>query len=331
MDTSLASSRFSRRFQLATPIALAPMAYAAGGALSAAVARAGGLALVGGGYGELDWLQREYPIALQRGPRERIGVGFITWRLDQDASALDWVLQHQPRAVMLSFGDPRPYVERIRASGAALICQVQRIDHLPLALEAGAEVVVAQGAEAGGHSVSPLEGRGLMSLVPEMADWLAAHSPDTVLLAAGGVADGRALAALRLLGAEGALVGTRLWATRESLAALASKQHALGLGGDATTRSVVFDALAARKWPDAFEFTRASQNPLVQEWEGRHDALRAAPAVLAHYQEGVRSNDFRRAFVTVGEAVGLVRDLPGAEELIARITGDAKRLLGEPG
>jgi nitronate monooxygenase len=329
MDTSLASSRFSRRFQLSTPIALAPMAYAAGGALSAAVARAGGLALVGGGYGELDWLQREYPIAVGQGPRERIGVGFITWRLDQDASSLDWVLQHRPRAVMLSFGDPRPYAQRIRASGAALVCQLQRIDHLPQALEAGAEVIVAQGAEAGGHSVSPLEGRGLMSLVPEMADWLAAHSPDTTLLAAGGVADGRALAALRLLGADGVMVGTRLWATQESLASTASKQRALELDGDATTRSVVFDALAARKWPDAFEFTRASGNPLVQEWEGRHAALRAAPEVLADYQEGVRRNDFQRAFVTVGEAIGLVRDLPRAEDLIARISDEARRLLGE--
>jgi nitronate monooxygenase len=328
MDTSLASSRFSRRFQLTTPIALAPMAYAAGGALSAACARAGALGLVGGGYGELDWLQREYPLALEQGPRERIGCGFITWRLDQDASALDWVLQHRPRAVMLSFGDPRPYAQRIRASGAALICQVQRIDHLPLALEAGAEVIVAQGAEAGGHSVSPLEGRGLMSLVPETADWLTAQSPTTILLGAGGVADGRALAALRLLGADGVLVGTRLWATRESLAAAAAKQQAVALCGDGTTRSAVFDALAARKWPDAFEYTRASQNPLVQAWEGRHEALRAAPEALAGYQDGVRNNDFARAFVTVGEAVGLIRDLPPAEELIARMTSEAQRLLG---
>lgn len=123
--THLQHSRFSARFGLTTPVALAPMALASGGALAAACARAGALGLVGGGYGDLAWTQREYQLALQAADTGRIGCGFITWKLDEDASALDWVLNlpaaQRPRAVMLSFGDPRPYGARIAASGAALI------------------------------------------------------------------------------------------------------------------------------------------------------------------------------------------------------------------
>src|SRR5437763_3635469 len=102
----LLESRFSRRFSLPVPLALAPMALASGGALAAACSLAGALGLVGGGYGDLDWTRREYTLALAQGVRERIGCGFITWALDGDASALDWVLEQRPRAVMLSFGDP---------------------------------------------------------------------------------------------------------------------------------------------------------------------------------------------------------------------------------
>src|SRR5687768_12261110 len=117
--TPTLDSRFTRRFGLSTPIALAPMALAGGGALAAACAHAGALGLVGGGYGELAWTQREYGLAEESaGDTGRIGCGFIVWKLDEDASALDWVLERRPRAVMLSFGDPRPYARRIAAAGA---------------------------------------------------------------------------------------------------------------------------------------------------------------------------------------------------------------------
>lgn len=327
---NIRTSRFCERFQLETPIALAPMAHAAGGALSAACANAGALGLVGGGYGDLAWTQREYALALRTGPRERIGCGFITWCMDKDASPLDWVLDQKPRALMLSFGDPRPYAARIAASGAALICQVQRIDQVPQALDAGAEVIVAQGGEAGGHSISPTGTRGLMTLIPEMADWLAANSPQTMLLGAGGIGDGRTLAAALALGADGVLVGTRLWAARESLASEASKAQSLKVGGDGTIRSEVYDVFANRKWPDEFGYTRAARNALQQQWEGRLPELAtAAPAVRSAYDAGVKAGDFSRAFITVGEAVGLIHDIPPAGELIARMTTQAVALLGD--
>lgn len=326
--TSLPPSRFAESFGLTTSLCLAPMALASGGALAAACARAGALGLVGGGYGELAWTQREYRLALEQGPRERIGCGFITWKLDEDASALDWTLEQRPRAVMLSFGDPRPYAARIASSGAALICQVQRLAQVPQALEAGAAVVVAQGGEAGGHGMNSLNSRATITFVPELADWLAAHAPQTLMLAAGGIADGRALAAARVLGADGALVGSRLWATRESLAPEAAKRLALESDGDGTARSAVFDILRRKNWPAPYDF-RAIRNDLHRQWEERVEALRADPeAARAEYDAGVKAGDFTRAHATVGEAVGLVRDLPGAEELVARMTAQAREILG---
>ena len=328
--TALQNSRFSTRFGLTTPIALAPMALASGGALASACAQAGALGLVGGGYGDLAWTQREYGLALEVADTGRIGCGFITWKLDEDASALDWLLDlpptQRPRAVMLSFGDARRYAARIAASGAALICQIQCMQQAPQAVDAGAAVIVAQGAEAGGHGLNALNGRATLTFVPELADWLARHAPDTLLLAAGGIADGRTLAAVLALGADGALVGSRLWATQESLAPAGAKALAVQTNGDGTARSAVFDILRRKNWPEPYDF-RAVRNTLHRQWEGRIDALRAAPEeARAHYDQGWKVGDFDAAHVTVGEGVGLVNDLPSASTMIARMHAQASRL-----
>jgi nitronate monooxygenase len=328
--TALQNSRFSTRFGLTTPIALAPMALASGGALASACAQAGALGLVGGGYGDLAWTQREYGLALEVADTGRIGCGFITWKLDEDASALDWLLDlpptQRPRAVMLSFGDARRYAARIAASGAALICQIQCMQQAPQAVDAGAAVIVAQGAEAGGHGLNALNGRATLTFVPELADWLARHAPDTLLLAAGGIADGRTLAAVLALGADGALVGSRLWATQESLAPAGAKALAVQTNGDGTARSAVFDILRRKNWPEPYDF-RAVRNTLHRQWEGRIDALRAAPETArALYDQGWKVGDFDAAHVTVGEGVGLVNDLPSASTMIARMHAQASRL-----
>ena len=328
------NSRFSEIFQLNTPIALAPMALASGGALAAACARAGALGLLGGGYGELAWLQTQHALALQllqddTAALKRLGCGFITWKMDVDASALDWLLDqpHTPAALMLSFGDPRPYAARIAKRGVPLICQIQRLEQLPLCLEAGAAVIVAQGAEAGGHGMQSVQARATFTLVPEMADALAAHSPSTLLLAAGGIADGRGLAAARMLGADGVLMGTRLWASAESLASAGAVAAALQASGDETARSAVFDVLRRKNWPPEFDF-RALRNRLHRQWESRIHELRTSPeAARADYDAGVAAQDFERAHVTVGEAVGLLQDAPSAAELIERITKQAEALI----
>lgn len=290
------------------------------------------MGLVGGGYGDLAWTQREYQLAQQLMSNDasalsRLGCGFITWKLDENDEALNWVLTQRPCAIMLSFGDPRPYAARIAKAGAALICQVQRLEQVPQALEAGAAVIVAQGGEAGGHGANALEGRSTFTLVPEIADYLKAHSPSTLLLAAGGVADGRGMAASLMLGADGVLMGSRLWASAESLAPAGAKALAIETTGDGTARSEVFDVLRRKNWPAPYDF-RAIRNALHRAWEQRVEALKASPdAARLAYDEGVKAGDFSRAHATAGEGIGLIHDAPAAAALIARMTAQAQSLL----
>lgn len=333
MTHAALNTRFTQRFQLTTPIALAPMALATGGALAAACAQAGALGLVGGGYGDLAWTQREYTLVQEllkndTASNARLGCGFITWKLDENAEALDWVLTQKPCAIMLSFGDPRPYATRIAEAGAQLICQVQRLDQVPQAIEAGAAVIVAQGGEAGGHGANALEGRSTFTLVPEIADYLATHSPNTLLLAAGGVADGRGIAAALMLGADGVLMGSRLWATQESLAAPGAKALAVQTTGDGTARSEIFDILRRKNWPAPYDF-RAIRNDLHRALERDFTGLKTKPdAARADYDAGMKTGDFSRAHVTVGEGVGLITDILSATDILKQISEQAAHKLG---
>jgi nitronate monooxygenase len=192
-------TRLTEKLNITHPVLLAPMGSVSGGRLAGAVSEAGGLGLIGGGYGDRDWLEGEFAAAGNR----RVGCGFITWSLAKEPGLLDVALARRPAALMLSFGDPRPFAKRIQAEGVVLMCQVQSRDHTLQALDAGAEIIVAQGTEAGGHGGS----RATLPLVPAIVDLVARRAPEVVVVAAGGIVDGRGLAAALALGAEGVLVG----------------------------------------------------------------------------------------------------------------------------
>lgn len=146
--------------EIAHPILLAPMDVVAGSRLVAAVSRAGGFGILGGGYGERAWLEQETAkLAELRAP---FGIGFITWSLAKRPELLDVALAAKPDAIMLSFGDPAPFAAKIKSAGARLICQVQDEAMARQALDAGADVLIAQGTEAGGHGSS----RTTVDLVP---------------------------------------------------------------------------------------------------------------------------------------------------------------------
>ena len=132
-----------------------------------------------------------------------------------------------------------------------------------------------------------------------------------------------------MLGADGALIGSRLWATTESLAATGAKTQATHTSGDGTARSEVFDILRRKNWPAPYDF-RAIRNDLHRQLEGNIAALKAQPdAARADYDAGVKAGDFTRAHATVGEAVGLIADIPAAGALVARITQQAQGLLSK--
>lgn len=317
------STRFSRAFGVKHPIVSAPMAFAAGGALAAAVSAAGGLGLIGGGYGDPTWLEEQFSAAMGH----RVGVGFITWSLRKSPSLLTDVLKHRPVAVMLSFGDPRPFIDDIRAAGAKVICQCQDMDHVVDAVDAGADVVVAQGAEAGGHGAL----RGTLSFVPEVADYLKTHAPDTLLLAAGGIADGRGLAAALMLGADGVLVGTRLWASKEAL--VKERHHAaiIDSTGDGTLRTRVADIARQIPWPIGFT-ARIRRNAFTDRWHGREDELERQVAVEGpRYRQAFNEGDPNHTAVWFGEAAGMVHSIDRAADVVEGMVADAALLLESHG
>lgn len=312
-------TRLTETLAIRHPILSAPMAFAAGGRLAAAVSQAGGLGLIGGGYGDADWLEAEFRSA---GPTP-VGVGFITWSLRQKPHLLEQVLARRPRAIMLSFDDPAPFADPIRSHGALLICQVQTRRDAERALDCGADVVVAQGAEAGGHG----EHRATFTLVPEVADLIAGRSPGTLLCAAGGVGDGRGLAAALMLGADGVLIGSRLWATSEANVAPRMHDAALAATGDDTVRSRVMDLARRLDWPDRYT-ARVLKNRFIERWHGREAELMAvAEAEAAKYREAWARGDPDNANTFVGEAVGLIDSIEPAASIIGRIVQDAERRL----
>jgi nitronate monooxygenase len=313
------ATRLTERFGLTHPVISAPMAFAAGGRLATAVSDAGGLGLVGGGYGDRAWLTEQ--LALVR--PASFGCGFITWSLGRQPDLLDLVLSHKPRAICLSFGDPAPFVARIKHARAALICQVQTRRDAAHALDCGADVIVAQGAEAGGHG----EARATFTLVPEVADLIQQRAPETLLCAAGGIGDGRGLAAALMLGADGVLVGSRLWASREANVSPAMHAAALLANGDDTIRSQVMDLARKLDWPPRYT-ARVLKNAYIARWHGREaDLMAVADEEAVKYRKAWAEGDPEGSNTFVGEVVGLIADISPVSAILQRMAEDAETQL----
>jgi nitronate monooxygenase len=311
-------TRLTERLAIEHPILLAPMNAFSGGALAGAVSQAGGLGLVAAGWQDnADWLERELAAA----GNARVGCGFITWWLDRHPQLLDAALARRPAAVMLSFGDPTPYAPAILASGAALICQVQTVAQARQAADLGADIIVAQGTEAGGHG----GGRTTFTLVPAVVDALAGRG--IAVAAAGGIADGRGLAAALALGADGVLMGTRFYASDESLAAPEAKARVVAAAGEATVRTRIFDIIRRIDWPPHIT-GRALANDFARRWHGREDALEQALAdQLPSYAEAVSARDFETAVIFASEAVDLIHAVKPAAAIVADIVVEAQAVL----
>lgn len=313
-------TRLTEFFGIEHPIISAPMALVSGGKLAAAVTSAGGLGLIGGGYGDSAWLEREFGLA----DGARVGCGFITWSLARKPDLLDETLRRQPATVMLSFGALQPFAERIHAAGVPLTAQVQTLEHARQVLDAGAEIVVAQGGEAGGHGMTV---RSTFTLVPDVVDLAAERAPDTLVLAAGGVADGRGLAAALMLGADGAVVGTRFWASPEALVSPRAHERALAASGDDTYRTRVYDYVRQLDWPSEYN-ERALRNPFVDGWHGREPELEASlPDAVKTFEAAVAAEDFEAAAILVGESIGLIDTVRPATDIVADLATQAERVL----
>lgn len=302
--------RLCRTLGIQRPVMCAPMAKIAGGRLAAAVSDAGGFGVLGGGYGDAGWIERE----MAEVGESRVGIGLITWNMSDDAVAN--ALAYNPAAVWLSFGDVAPHVGPIKDSDSMLICQVGAVAEAVAAAEAGAEVIVAQGNESGGHGQS---NRALFGLLPAV---VAAVDPIPVV-AAGGIVNRAGYDAAVAFGAAGVALGTAFYATEEAADVEAAKQRLVEAGGDDTVRSLVYDIARGPEWPSEYS-GRSLRTGLTDRWAGNEDEMRTqATTIQAEHDKAASESDMSVRVVWAGEgidgidavrpAADLVRDFPAID------------------
>jgi nitronate monooxygenase len=302
-------TRFTRAFGLEHPVMSAPMAMHCGGTLAAAVSAAGGLGSFGGTHAEgAAWVHEQCAVARGRTDRP-FAIGFITPFLETSRDAFAAALEERPAAIVLSFSDPGEWGRRVKDAGCRLIAQVQTFADVDLALAAGADVLVAQGNEAGGHT-------GTMGLLPLLCG-ITEQPPDVPVLAAGGIANGRALAAALVAGADGAMVGTAFLATPEAVEIGDDYKDAITASdGCDTVFSSAHDIASGRPWPQGIG-VRTQRDAFTDEWAGREAELRTrAP--------GITPLPRPRFF---GQSARFVGDVRPAADVVRQISDDAERVL----
>lgn len=218
-------THFNRLFGLLHPMVLSPLNPLSDWRLAAAVSNAGGLGLIHVGDQDPDALQT----CFENTGNDAVGWGIDVARLEQNPDVLDQLLGYRPRAVLLYGGDPTPYVGKARAQNVPVICLVDTIAMAHTAIAAGVDILAAHGDGAAAQGSGP---RTTLSLLPEVANAIYASHTETLLLSYGGIADARSVAAALIMGADGVMIGTRLWASEESPATADQLSAYLSLSGD---------------------------------------------------------------------------------------------------
>lgn len=292
------------------PIISAPMAMVAGANLACAVTKAGGLGLIGGGYCDETWIRQQ----LKNAQKGMFGIGFISWRLQQFPEVLAMALDYKPRAIMLSYGDISPFVNIIKNAGIPLICQVQTLDQA-IEVKEHADIIVAQGTEAGGHGAT----EPLLSLLPAVLS-----AVDNVpITAAGGLVDGLDVCKVMSLGAQAVLMGTRFYASEESSGTKEQKKHIIEALSEETVRTRVFDYARGYNWPELYT-ARALKNAFYQKWHNQKDMVnKISSAEKEAYTQAALQNNFDVAGVFVGEGIGRIKEIIPVAQIIKNICAQA--------
>jgi len=303
------------------PVVLGGMGLGTNPELVAAVSNAGGLGIQG-------CVRRTPPeiTDLARAIRERtdrpFGLNLLLFAAGEAEVAA--VLDTRPAVVSTAWAradqDLDGLFERAHEAGSKVMHMVSTVPEAERAAGAGADAIVAQGTEGGGH----VGLMGTMTLVPMVVH---AVAPIPVL-AAGGLADGAGLAAALMLGAEGALYGTRFLATQEASIPQSYKQVIVDADGHNTVVTEIPDVANGVVWPGAY--ARVDRNRFVETWIGREGELRSRQAEVAAAISGaLAAGDVDEAIVYTGQTVGLIGAIEPAALIVERIVADATSLLRE--
>lgn len=295
------------------PILNGAMTPQAGGALARAVADAGGFGMLGLAVGESAESIREQVALVHSGGNARFGIGLVHWMLERRPDLLDLALEARPRMICISFGDPRAFVPRVHAAGILAAAQVQSRALAQNALDAGVDVLIAQGTEAGGHT-------GAVGTLPLLQ--IVLDMTDRPVLAAGGVVTGRGLAAVLAAGAAGAWIGTPFLLASESRTSEPAKAAIARSDETQTIRTSVYDRLQHTGWTPEFA-GRALRNPFVEKWNERIEDMMGDAHATAQFESARAKGDYDVVQIYAGQAVGLISSVRPAAEIVREIERDA--------
>ena len=311
-------TRICDLFGIEHPVVNAPMAGSATAELAAAVSGAGGLGLIGGtSPGGADWVRQQIRALRERTDRP-FGVGFISSFPGLEV-LIDVALAERVPVIAHSFADPSPYIGAAHAVGIKVLVQAQTLEQARTAARAGADAIAAQGTEAGGHTGYS----GTLPLVPAVIDAVG----DVPVIAAGGIADGRGLAAALMLGAEGAWIGTRFVASREWAGGDWAKERVVQAGLDDTVLTRAYDLATQAPFPAGIG-DRVLRNDFTAAWHERDAEVMARRDELGRLvMTAARAGDPRIAPIRAGNASGLIRAIEPAADILRRIVVEAERIL----
>ena len=311
---------FCELFDIEAPVLQAAIWPATSPELVAAVSGAGALGTVAAVFSTGDALREQ--IERVRSLTERpFVVNHVVPNFDEEA--FQATLEARPAAVSFALGHPGPLVERVHAAGSRVIHQVHTVAQARDAAELGVDVVIAQGSEAGGQGM--VAGVGTMALVPQVVD---AVEPIPVL-AAGGVADGRGLAAALALGAAGANVGTRFLASEEASTDEGWQRQIVAAESDEAVRFEAWSAIMPPRAPGAYDVVpRVIRTDFVREWESRPaEAASEADRLRAEIMGSIREGRTHEIVPFAGQTTGLIKDVQPAAAIVGDLVAEAERAL----
>ena len=312
-------TRFCELFGIEAPILQAAIWPGTAPALVAAVSEAGGLGSIGALFTSAEQLRDQIEQVRARTERP-FAVNHVVPILDEEA--FEATLEERPAAVSFALGDPGDLVDRVHAAGARVIHQVHTVGQAREAADRGADVVIAQGSEAGGQGMAA--GVGAMALAPQVVDAIA---PVPVLVA-GGVADGRGLAAALVLGAAGANVGTRFLASEEAGVDQAWKHLILETEAEDAVRFESWGAIMPPSSAGYDVVPRVIRTDFVAEWESRpEEAGREADRLRGEITAAIQEQRPHELTPFSGQTAGLIRDVLPAAEIVRGMVSEAEEAL----
>jgi enoyl-[acyl-carrier protein] reductase II len=305
--------------EIEVPILLAGMGGVAHAEVCAAISEAGGYGTLGMATRSPEEILKEMR-EVRRRTDKPFGVDLLAALPDQMLTAIDVIIEEGASAFIAGLGVPRPVIEKCHTAGLKVMSMCGKVKHAVAAEEAGCDVVVAQGTEAGGHT-GKVAG---LALIPQVVD-----AVDIPVVAAGSIVDGRGLAAALALGAQGAWMGTRFIASQEAHAAEKYKKRITEIREDQTIVTRCYSG----------KTMRVIQNPYVEDWERRPEEIKPFPyQALASLEDGAfkiiqpeltQDVDPDRDCIPCGQGAGAIRDIPTCAEIIERVMREARETIQE--